>query len=461
MRVAIVGAGFSGIGMAIALRRAGHTDVTVFERSDDIGGVWHHNTYPGAACDVPSYLYSFSADQRRDWTRPCSPQPEILDYLRDVAEAAASTASVRRTREVTSARLRRGRAALDAEHRRRRARRGRRARARLRAAQPPAAAATSRAWTTSRGRASTRPSGTTPSTSRASASPSIGTGASAIQFVPEIAERRRARRRLPAHAAVASCRAATATTAPWAQAAIRRVPGMQKLRRARDAARSWSRASPARRASGRWRWRCARGRAGIHAPPGQGPRAAPPAPARLPDRLQAHPVHLALPAGAAAAERRAGHRARSSASPSAAWSPPTAREREVDAIVYGTGFDAHAFVAPMAVDGRRRAHAGRRRGRAAREAHLGMSVAGLPEPVPALRAEHEPRLRLDHRDGRGADGATSLDALRRAGRDRRGAPSTCAPRCSARRARSCSGGCATRSGRAAAAGTARTATAAS
>ncbi len=103
MRVAIVGAGFSGIGMAIALRRAGHEDVTILERSSDIGGVWHHNTYPGAACDVPSYLYSFTDDQRRDWTRPCSPQPEILDYLHHTARRHGVASRVRTDTEVTRA----------------------------------------------------------------------------------------------------------------------------------------------------------------------------------------------------------------------------------------------------------------------------------------------------------------------------------------------------------------------
>jgi cation diffusion facilitator CzcD-associated flavoprotein CzcO len=83
--VAIVGAGFSGIAMAIALRREGIEDFTVFERAEDLGGVWFHNTYPGAACDVPSYLYSYSYEQRRDWSQPCSPQQEILDYLHDTA----------------------------------------------------------------------------------------------------------------------------------------------------------------------------------------------------------------------------------------------------------------------------------------------------------------------------------------------------------------------------------------
>ena len=84
-RAAVVGAGFSGIAMAIALRRAGLEEVVVFDRADELGGVWAHNTYPRAACDVPSYVYSYSFAQRRDWSRPCSPQHDIQEYLRDVA----------------------------------------------------------------------------------------------------------------------------------------------------------------------------------------------------------------------------------------------------------------------------------------------------------------------------------------------------------------------------------------
>jgi len=83
--VAIIGAGFSGVGLGVALRRAGLESFTIYERGDDVGGVWRENTYPGAACDVPSYLYSYSWRQRRRWTRPCSPQQEILDYLRETA----------------------------------------------------------------------------------------------------------------------------------------------------------------------------------------------------------------------------------------------------------------------------------------------------------------------------------------------------------------------------------------
>jgi len=79
--VAIIGAGFGGIGLAMALKRAGIDSFTIFEKANGIGGVWRDNTYPGAACDIPSHLYSFSFEPNPDWTRIYSPQPEILDYL--------------------------------------------------------------------------------------------------------------------------------------------------------------------------------------------------------------------------------------------------------------------------------------------------------------------------------------------------------------------------------------------
>jgi cation diffusion facilitator CzcD-associated flavoprotein CzcO len=85
-RVVIVGAGFGGIAAAVELRAHGFEDITILERAGELGGTWQHNTYPGCACDVPSHLYSFSFAQRRDWSRICSPQDEILDYLRGVAE---------------------------------------------------------------------------------------------------------------------------------------------------------------------------------------------------------------------------------------------------------------------------------------------------------------------------------------------------------------------------------------
>jgi cation diffusion facilitator CzcD-associated flavoprotein CzcO len=83
--VIVVGAGFGGMAAAIELRRHGFEDVTILEASDGLGGTWFHNTYPGAACDVPSHLYSYSYAQRRHWSRLCSLQSEILDYANDVA----------------------------------------------------------------------------------------------------------------------------------------------------------------------------------------------------------------------------------------------------------------------------------------------------------------------------------------------------------------------------------------
>jgi cation diffusion facilitator CzcD-associated flavoprotein CzcO len=83
--VAVVGAGFGGVGAAVMLRRAGYRDVTVFERSERVGGVWHHNSYPGAACDIPSHLYEFSFAPNHRWSRRYAPQAEIQAYLEDVA----------------------------------------------------------------------------------------------------------------------------------------------------------------------------------------------------------------------------------------------------------------------------------------------------------------------------------------------------------------------------------------
>ncbi len=83
--VVIVGGGPSGIGAAIRLREAGVTDLLIVEKADSFGGTWRANTYPGCACDVPSALYSFSFAPNPEWTRAFARQPEILTYLRDVA----------------------------------------------------------------------------------------------------------------------------------------------------------------------------------------------------------------------------------------------------------------------------------------------------------------------------------------------------------------------------------------
>ena len=103
VEVAIVGAGFGGLGAAIQLQRAGIDDVVLLERSDEVGGTWSANTYPGCQCDVPSNLYSFSFARKADWTHSYPEQPQILEYLRDVARRFKLTPKIRLGTELTEA----------------------------------------------------------------------------------------------------------------------------------------------------------------------------------------------------------------------------------------------------------------------------------------------------------------------------------------------------------------------
>src|SRR5919205_1098285 len=102
--IAIVGSGFSGLGLAIRLRQEGVEDFAVLERGDGVGGTWHYNTYPGCACDVPSHLYSFSFAPNPGWSRTYSRQPEIRDYLERVVDDFGVRAHIRLGWEVQGAR---------------------------------------------------------------------------------------------------------------------------------------------------------------------------------------------------------------------------------------------------------------------------------------------------------------------------------------------------------------------
>jgi cation diffusion facilitator CzcD-associated flavoprotein CzcO len=86
LRIAIIGAGPGGLCLGIRLKEAGFDQFTILEKGRGVGGTWYHNRYPGCACDVPSHLYSFSFEVKRDWSRPYAPQPEILAYLEHCAE---------------------------------------------------------------------------------------------------------------------------------------------------------------------------------------------------------------------------------------------------------------------------------------------------------------------------------------------------------------------------------------
>ncbi|HET6504451.1 MAG TPA: NAD(P)/FAD-dependent oxidoreductase [Amycolatopsis sp.] len=101
--VVIIGAGFGGLGLAMMLKRAGFAEFTVLEKADDLGGVWRDNTYPGAACDVPSPLYSYSFAPNRTWPHRYARQPDILAYLRRTAIDAGVLDHVRLGTEVTAA----------------------------------------------------------------------------------------------------------------------------------------------------------------------------------------------------------------------------------------------------------------------------------------------------------------------------------------------------------------------
>jgi cation diffusion facilitator CzcD-associated flavoprotein CzcO len=103
-RVGIIGAGFSGLGMAIRLKQEGIHDFTVLERADDLGGTWRENSYPGCACDVPSHLYSFSFAPNPGWSHIFARQPEILEYLRDCARRFGVLPHIRYGHGVTGAR---------------------------------------------------------------------------------------------------------------------------------------------------------------------------------------------------------------------------------------------------------------------------------------------------------------------------------------------------------------------
>lgn len=103
VEIVVIGAGFAGLAMASRLLTEGFSDLVVLERADDVGGTWRDNTYPGAGCDIPSHLYSLSFNPNPGWSRDYSRQPEILDYLRDSADRFGVTPHVRFGHDVTGA----------------------------------------------------------------------------------------------------------------------------------------------------------------------------------------------------------------------------------------------------------------------------------------------------------------------------------------------------------------------
>jgi cation diffusion facilitator CzcD-associated flavoprotein CzcO len=103
-QVAIIGAGPGGLGLAIRLAQSGRRDFVVLEASDGVGGTWRVNTYPGAACDVPSHLYSYSFALKPDWSKTYANQPEILEYFEQCADRFGIRPHLRTRTRITSAR---------------------------------------------------------------------------------------------------------------------------------------------------------------------------------------------------------------------------------------------------------------------------------------------------------------------------------------------------------------------
>ncbi|MFV0245255.1 MAG: flavin-containing monooxygenase [Qingshengfaniella sp.] len=102
-KVLIIGAGLGGLGLGMRLKETGQDDFVILERADDIGGVWRDNNYPGAACDIPAVLYSYSYEADHPWSRDYPPQEEILDYMRTVVTRRGVMDKVQLNTEVTEA----------------------------------------------------------------------------------------------------------------------------------------------------------------------------------------------------------------------------------------------------------------------------------------------------------------------------------------------------------------------
>jgi cation diffusion facilitator CzcD-associated flavoprotein CzcO len=101
--ILIVGSGFSGLCLAVRLRQSRQDSFLIIEKGADIGGTWRDNRYPGCGCDIPSHLYSLSFAPRNDWSRLYSSQPELWDYLSDIADKYGLRSKIRFNTEMQSA----------------------------------------------------------------------------------------------------------------------------------------------------------------------------------------------------------------------------------------------------------------------------------------------------------------------------------------------------------------------
>ncbi|WP_322064906.1 alpha/beta hydrolase fold domain-containing protein [Burkholderia ubonensis] len=370
----VIGAGFAGIGMAIALQRAGVHDFVILERAHDVGGVWRDNSYPGAACDVPSHLYSFSFEPNPGWSRTFARQPEIHAYLQHCARKYGLARHLRFGAEVAHARY-------DAPH------------ALWRVTLTDGTTLSAALLVSGTGQLSRPALPNLPGmeTFRGRAFHSahwdhgyplagkrvavVGTGASAIQFVPAIADAVKTLtvfQRSPAYLIPRPDRAYR----PWEQALFRRLPWAMKLHRATIYVRYESRALAFTRFNGLMKF--AVGRPFLKMLARQVPDAA-----RREQFMPDYPIgckRLLLSNDYLAAMskhnvelvtqgiRRVTEHGIETAD---------GTHHPVDAIVYGTGFAATEFLSPMRITGRGGLDLNDAWRRGA-QAYLGMTVPGFP-----------------------------------------------------------------------------------
>ncbi|MDT7516197.1 flavin-containing monooxygenase [Rhodoferax mekongensis] len=370
----LIGTGFAGVGMAVALRQAGIHDFLILEKSHDVGGVWRDNSYPGAACDVPSHLYSFSFEPNPDWSRVFSPQPEIYAYLQRCAAKYQLAQHTRYGSEVAEARY-------DEQQ------------SLWRVVLTDGSSFRSRLLISATGQLS-RPAYPKIKGMETFQGPTfhsahwdhdyalsgkrvavVGTGASALQFVPAIADKvakLTVFQRSPAYIMPRPDRA----YAGWEKALFRAIPGAMKLHRASIYLRYESRALAFTRFKGLMQWAVGRPfRALIK-------RQVPDAALRsklMPDypigckRILLSSEYLAAMSKPNVHLETCGIKQISSN----AIETVDGTEHAVDAIIYGTGFAATEFLSPMRITGRGGVDLNQAWQGGAR-AYLGMTVPGFP-----------------------------------------------------------------------------------
>jgi cation diffusion facilitator CzcD-associated flavoprotein CzcO len=370
LQAIIVGAGFGGLGMAIRLKQRGEQRFVILEKADDLGGCWRDNTYPGAACDIPSHLYSFSFEPSWRWTRAYAPQPEILAYLRTCAAKYGLRDHLRCGVEVKSAAFDadRGIWVVDTGTEQLEARTLIVACGQLsRPAYPNIRGLERFAGTQFH---SARWNHDYPLDGKRVAV--IGTGASAIQFVPAIAPRvgqLHLFQRSPPHVIPKPDR----EFSRWERALHRRVPSVGAARRARiyanNEARAFTLAFPQLTRAYQWLFR--RHLEQQIRDPELRRKLTPDYPIGCKRVLISNDYYPALERPNAEvvtdAIREVTERGVVTGD---------GRERAVDAIIFGTGFTANEFLAPMTIRGPRGTLDEAWRGGA--EAYLGMTISGFP-----------------------------------------------------------------------------------